>query len=99
MCWKAVSINLKNFAFLVSGGLWAPPVMFLPEKHYLIIFSPCIFMWVTLELNASKNQKIHWPGLEMLHLFRVELDRLEALQDLGQSDFKLIGVHTTSLLM
>lgn len=75
VCWKEVSINLKKFAFLVSGGLWAHPAMLLPEKHYLMIFfllCVCVsdFVWV----EHIKYQKIHWPGLEMLHLFKVESD-------------------------
>lgn len=69
------------------------------RKALLDYFFPLYIYVSDFRVECIKYQKIHWPGLEMLHLFRVELDRLEALQDLGQSDFKLIGVHTTSLLM
>lgn len=75
VCWKEVSINFKISAFLVSGGLWAPPAMLLPEKHYLMVFFPLCVCVSDFRVECIKHQKIHWPGLEMLHLFKVESDR------------------------
>lgn len=66
--------------------------------HDFFFFSLCDCV-VVFRVECLKYQKIHWLGLEKLCLFKVESDRLEAFQDPGQSDFKVIGVHTTSLLM
>ena len=87
MCWKEASINFKIFAFIVSGRLWAPPAMLLPTKPFLIFFLMCVCV-SDFRVECTKHQKIHWPGLETLCLFRVGPDILEVLQDMGQCILK-----------
>lgn len=76
-CWKEASVNFKNFVFIVSGRLWAPPAMLSPGKPFFFL---CV---CDFRVGCTKHQKIHWSCLETLCLFRMRSDILEAFQDMG----------------